>query len=1004
MKRESMRKAALFILTAFFATVHLLGQEYFGNGSFEYGRDPFWYHHCESSDAATFSLSTEDVMDGSKELHVSVTKKSANENAIYSSTNITLSGDSIYLLRFWAHGKERKRIKVSLIGETTRSIVYEMRPGRILFNFPFKSSEKDVEVKIYYLDKAGYYLDGFEVLTQNNDKGVDVLNTYIWNNGQVGTPNWVAGDNDVSYRLPDGRTLWFFNDSFIASENDTTNNALYNFGSFVRNAMVVEDTDGKLHSRGFINQGGQSVYFPVQDTIFNNDGSTSNFYWVGDALLEDGKVKVYLVELKTDNGAVATTRSYLAELSYPELELLGIYRQADFCYGYETFIEDHDTIYLFKGSGEGFSRYMHVARTPVGNLMGYEPWEYWNGTDWSADESEIATLLDMDPSGVIKLEDGSFAAVSLPVMGDQIDVSFAPAPEGPWTAKQKVFDIPHDSAYWWYMPNMHNQLPNGNYSISYSTNAWYDLFLSFESFEDKYWYRPRYIQVDLLDLSPYSEGTDCAGITNGSAYLDDCGNCVGGTTGMEPCVDGTVLLYSDCDMGGTEIGIAAGEYSLAALEAAGYTDNSLSSLVMEDGYETVLYDEDDFGGSSLLLSESASCLEASSFNDLTTSLVVRRTGTENLSGTYVIQNAKTGLVMSSEQEDPENFTKVIQDHYWGYEIQQFTLEYIGANYYNVRNLGSDKLINIVFGNDDWTRSLTLWDGQTEDFTEFSGKISAQYTDSPTGQTVTNLVDNNSTSKFMTFHMSAWVKFSYDKSFVCNAYALTSSGDVASRDPKNWALRASNDGVNWVTLDTLSDQVFEDRYMRKVFTFDNEDAYSYYKLDIKSGTTGALAFNEWEILNATPQSGGYDSHKFVIQDAGDGSYRFINKGSDMVLEIADNSTEPGVDVRQMPDYQQESRKWLLLDPDSVEIYTAGAEFIAKDTRVLVYPNPAGDFIRIQAEDEFTGGDYRIYSVSGSIVLEGRFESGVIDISALPDGFYLLQMNKEGNIATARFIRQ
>jgi len=40
------------------------------------------------------------------------------------------------------------------------------------------------------------------------------------------------------------------------------------------------------------------------------------------------------------------------------------------------------------------------------------------------------------------------------------------------------------------------------------------------------------IQVPLT-----SSGCDCAGIQNGKAYVDNCGNCVGGTTGKLPCAD-----------------------------------------------------------------------------------------------------------------------------------------------------------------------------------------------------------------------------------------------------------------------------------------------------------------------------------------------------------------------------------------------------------------------------------------------------------------------------------
>jgi len=999
-----MRKAGLFLLLILISGSSLFAQEFFGNGGFEYGRDPFWKHVCGSGDEADFSIGRTKVMVGSKELKVSVTKKSSDAQAIYSSTKVTLSGDSIYLLRFWAHGKERTKIKISIIGETSTSVVYEMRPGRVLFHFPFKTNDKDVEIRIYYLEKSTYYLDGFEILNQNNDQNIDVLNTYIWNNGQVGNPAWVAGDNDVSFKLPDGRTVWFFNDSFIASANDPGNNALYNFGTFVRNAMVVEDTDGKLYARPFIDQGGQKVYFPVQDTIFNDNGSISNIYWVGDALMEDGMVKVYLVELTTSDGAVATERSYIGELSYPELELLDIKQQADFCYGYETFFVENDTIYLYKGTGEGFSRYMQVARTPLGNLIGAQPWEYWNGTAWSGDISEVALIAEYDPSGLIKLEDNSYAVVNLPIMGDEIDVAFAPAPEGPWTAKQKVYSIPHDSAYWWYMPNIHCQLPNGKYSISYSTNSYYDLFLSFESFEDKYWYRPRYIQIDLLGLSPYSDPVDCAGIKNGTAYVDDCGYCVGGTTGKSPCVDGTALLYADCDFGGVEVGLTVGDYMLGDMEAAGMPDQSLSSVSIKDGYEAVLYENDAFSGSSVLISDPVSCLDALSFNDMTSSLLVRRTGTENLSGSYVIQNAETGLYMGTELEVPENFDAVLQTVYHGYDSQKFSIHYLGNNYYKIVNVGSNLNLNFAFGDKDWTSELSLWDGLLLDFTENKGTLRTAYYDSPSGQGVANLIDNVPETEFLTFHQDTWVKYSYTKPFAANSYTLTSSDDAESRDPLNWALRGSNDGVTWVTLDTLSDQSFETRLLRKEYTIDNTTPYSYYLLDLHSGDAGALAFNEWEILNNNPQESDFDSYKFVIQDEGEGLYRFINKSSDLVLEIADNNTEPGVAVRQMPDYEQASGLWKLLNPDDVLLDAIGAELEIKDTRVLVYPNPAGDFIRIQAEDEFTGGEFRIISVTGSILLAGRFDNNVLDISSLPEGFYLLQLQNGDAGITTRFIRQ
>ena len=47
-------------------------------------------------------------------------------------------------------------------------------------------------------------------------------------------------------------------------------------------------------------------------------------------------------------------------------------------------------------------------------------------------------------------------------------------------------------------------------------------------------------ELDFVDVQSFSFdlGTiDCNGDLNGGAYTDDCGNCVGGNTGLEACVD-----------------------------------------------------------------------------------------------------------------------------------------------------------------------------------------------------------------------------------------------------------------------------------------------------------------------------------------------------------------------------------------------------------------------------------------------------------------------------------
>ena len=114
---------------------------------------------------------------------------------------------------------------------------------------------------------------------------------------------------------------------------------------------------------------------------------------------------------------------------------------------------------------------------------------------------------------------------------------------------------------------------------------------------------------------------DCAGIINGTATLDKCGLCVGGTTGLDSC-NSTAILYSNCNFTGTVTGLGEGSYKLTDLISHGFSDNALSSIKTEDEYAVQLFDDDDFNGTSVLIQNNDTCLSDISFDNKTTSLIV----------------------------------------------------------------------------------------------------------------------------------------------------------------------------------------------------------------------------------------------------------------------------------------------------------------------------------------------------------------------------------------------
>ncbi|WP_245552100.1 T9SS type A sorting domain-containing protein [Chitinophaga pinensis] len=104
-----------------------------------------------------------------------------------------------------------------------------------------------------------------------------------------------------------------------------------------------------------------------------------------------------------------------------------------------------------------------------------------------------------------------------------------------------------------------------------------------------------------------------------AAYATAIRNVFGGGT----LSTAAVTFYRDCNYGGLAISLPTGDYTLARLQSFGIRNDDISSLNVNSGYSTRLYQNDNFGGTSLALTASNSCLVAAGWNDVASSLIVR---------------------------------------------------------------------------------------------------------------------------------------------------------------------------------------------------------------------------------------------------------------------------------------------------------------------------------------------------------------------------------------------
>jgi len=143
--------------------------------------------------------------------------------------------------------------------------------------------------------------------------------------------------------------------------------------------------------------------------------------------------------------------------------------------------------------------------------------------------------------------------------------------------------------------------------------------------------------------------------------------------------------------------------------------------------------------------------------------------------------------------------------------------------------------------------VTITAATLTDITNLGGTVSAQYSDSPTGEDITKLIDNSASTKYLTFHASGWVQYQVSTGYVITNYTITSANDAAERDPLIWTLQGSNNGTTWTTIDSRSGEDFATRLLKRSFSFSNTTSYTYYRLNMTNNSGTILQLAELELF-------------------------------------------------------------------------------------------------------------------------------------------------------------
>ncbi|SFV13958.1 discoidin domain-containing protein [Pseudoduganella namucuonensis] len=119
------------------------------------------------------------------------------------------------------------------------------------------------------------------------------------------------------------------------------------------------------------------------------------------------------------------------------------------------------------------------------------------------------------------------------------------------------------------------------------------------------------------------------------------------------------------------------------------------------------------------------------------------------------------------------------------------------------------------------------------------------TASSTGDGAASLAfDGNPGSRWhaATTAVPQWLRYDFGAGVAqtIRRYGVTSSVDSPSRDPSAWQLQASQDGSDWVVLDSQSAQAFAFKYQTRYYDVANDTAYRHYRLYISGGANVQVA--------------------------------------------------------------------------------------------------------------------------------------------------------------------
>lgn len=304
---------------------------------------------------------------------------------------------------------------------------------------------------------------------------------------------WTGGDGAVSYRLPDGRDLWLFGDTYLGNVTQIRTRKVQ---GFINNTMAL--TSAVPNEFITLYNGTLAAPSPLFVPKEKN-----TWYWASNCFSNktNDSLFVFLIKVaSTGEGGAFGFKVLGVDIAIMSLPDLKLDRIITFVRGNKinwssAFMEDDGYIYIYGAESSGFTKWMHVARTTKENLLGDV--RYYNNTaGWVKDSSNSSRIRPgvSENYSVFKSNSKYYLITQTILLGQQIYIYDAPSPIGPFTNKRLVYTTPLVTPdCFTYNATAHLQFLNeGKLLVGYSSNT----NNSREQFTKVDTYRPYFVWVE----------------------------------------------------------------------------------------------------------------------------------------------------------------------------------------------------------------------------------------------------------------------------------------------------------------------------------------------------------------------------------------------------------------------------------------------------------------------------------------------------------------------------